>query len=438
MNKTVVICEKPSQAGEYAKVLGIAGKRDGYYELKNGWKVTWAVGHLFELVEPQDYNEKWGGRWNWDQLPMVPPTFKTKIAHGKGPLVKVIKSLLKDADRVIIATDPGREGELIGREILDYCKFKGKVERLWTASMVASDIAAGFNKLRPGKETEPLYEAALARRNSDWAHGLTNTRAASLAANVRGDYFPVGRIQTPVLALVVRRDNTIKNFKPEKYFELEATVQSAGGKSFKMWHAPAEEKRIKDKATAERLMKQAEGAQSPLKVEKKAGKESPPLPYNLPELQKDCNRVLGLTAKRTLEVAQALYEKKAITYPRTDCRYFASEVKTQVEAKLAVVTRHFPDAVAQLRASGIEMRDSTFDDKKLTDHDALAPTTEFVNLEGVELQVFTLIVQQFLRTISKDNFFNATKVSMDANGVPFTASGKAVTFEGWKAVKLKV
>ncbi len=438
MDKTLVICEKPAQAGDYAKVLGIAAKRDGYYELKNGWRVTWARGHLFELVEPQEYDEKWGGRWNWGQLPMIPPEFKSKIADGKGPLVKVIKSLLKDTTRVIIATDAAREGELIGREILAYCKYKGKIDRLWAKSMVASDIAAAFAKLRPGSETEALYEAALARRSSDWLSGLPMTRAVSLAANVRGEYYPVGRIQTPVLALVVRRDKAIKAFKTAAYYELEATVQSAGGKTFKMWYAPPEEKRIKEKAAGEKLLKQAQGACSPLKVEKKAGKEAPPLPYNLPELQMDCNRILGLTAKRTLEVAQELYDKKAITYPRTDCRYFASEVKSLVEGKLAVIARHFPDGVAKLRDIGILLRDTTFDDKQLTDHDALAPTSEFIPLSGIELQVFTLISQQFLRAICIDCLFDTTKVSMDANGVPFTATGKAIRVEGWRGLKLRL
>lgn len=435
--KTVYLAEKPSQGATIAKVLGIAGRKDGYIELKNGDAVTWAIGHLLELVEPKEYNETWGGRWSWDQLPMLPAEFKLEVVHGKGGQVKVIKALLKAADRVVIATDAGREGELIARELMNFCKFKGKVERLWVSSLVESDIAAALKKLRPGADTEPLFQAAQARQRSDWMHGLSLTRGASLAADVRGDYFPVGRIQTPVLALVVRRDNTIKNFKPEAYYELEATVKSASGKTFKMWHAPAEDKRIRSRADAGKLMKQAERAHAPLKVEKRPGKESPPMPYKLPSLQKDANRILGLTAKRTLEIAQALYEKKALTYPRTDCEFLAVSQKAEVEATLAVLQRRFAGGVEMLRKSGVHLRDSTFDDTKLTDHHAIVPTVEYVELEGLELQVYTLVAQRYLQTISKDCLFDGTKVSLDANGVPFSATGKAVTFEGWKGIKLK-
>jgi DNA topoisomerase III len=436
--KTVYLAEKPSQASDIAKILGIAGRKDGYIELKNGDAMTWAIGHLLELVEPKEYNEAWGGRWSWDQLPMIPPEFKYEVVHGKNAQVKVIKTLLKSADRVVIATDAGREGELIARELLQHCKFKGKVDRLWTSSLVASDIANALKSLRPGKETEPLFEAALARQHCDWMHGLSLTRAATLAANVRGDFYPLGRIQTPVLALAVRRRLAIETFKSEAYYELEATVKSASGKSFKMWHAPGEEHRIKERAQAEKLAKQAEKSSAPLKVEKKPGKESPPMPYKLPSLQKDCNRILSLTAKRTLEVAQALYEKKAITYPRTDCEYLAASQKGEVSETLEVVSKRFAPAVGVLESLGTHLRDSTFNDAQLTDHHAIVPTREFVHLEGIELQVYTLIAQRYLQTISKDCLFDGTKVSLNANGVLFAASGKAVTFEGWKAIKLKV
>lgn len=436
--KTVYLAEKPSQAAELAKVIGIVGRKDGYIELKGGDAMTWAIGHLLELVEPKEYKESWGGRWAWDQLPMIPQEFKSEVVHGKNAQVKVIKALLKTADRVVIATDAGREGELIARELLIHCKYKGAIERLWTSSLVASDIVRALAKLRPGKETEPLYEAARARQHSDWMHGLSLTRGASLAANVRGDYFPVGRIQTPVLALVAHRDILIRDFVADGYFELEANVKSAGGKTFKMFHAPAEDKRITARADAEKLAKQAEKFTGALKVEKKPGKETPPMPYKLTSLQKDGNRILGLTARRTLEIAQGLYDKKTISYPRTDCEYLANSQTGEVEATLATVAKRFAPAVATVRTLGMNLRSTTFDDAKLMDHHAIVPTTEYVNLEGLELQVYTLIAQRYLQTISKDCLFDGTRVSLDANGVAFTASGKAVTFEGWKAIKLKL
>lgn len=436
--KTVYLAEKPSQGAVIAKMLGVASRKDGHIETKNGDAVTWAIGHLLELVEPKVYNEAWGGRWAWDQLPMLPAEFKLEVVKGKTGQVKVIKALLKTADRVVIATDAGREGELIARELLNFCKYKGKIERLWVSSMVESDIATALTKLRPGADTEPLFQAAQARQRSDWMHGLSLTRGASLAANVRGDYFPVGRIQTPVLAMVARRDKAIANFKAEAYYELEATVKSAGGKTFKMWHAPAEDKRIRTRADGEKLLKQAERAQAPLRVEKKPGKESPPMPYKLSALQKDANRILGLTAQRTLEVAQALYDKKALTYPRTDCEFLAESQKAQVDDTLAVLARRFAPSVETLKKSGVLLRTTTFDDAKLSDHHAIVPTVEYVALEGIELQVYTLVAQRYLQAISKDWLYDGTRVSLNANGVVFTASGKAVTFEGWKSIKLKV
>lgn len=443
--KTVYLAEKPNQAADIAKILGAVGRKDGYIELKGGDVMTWSVGHLLETAEPKEYCELWAGRWSWGQLPMIPEEFKYKVS-GEGTQyykknqaqVKLIKSLLKTADRVVICTDAGREGELIARELMTYSKFKGKVERLWTSSLVASDIAAALGKLLPGAAKEPLYQAARARQHCDWIHGLTLTRAVTLAANVRGDFFPVGRIQTPVLALVVRRQMAIAAFKSDDYFELEAIVRSASGKTFKMWHAPAEDKRITVRAEAERLLKQAEGANSPLNVEKKPGKESPPMPYKMPSLQKDAIRALGLTAKRVLEVAQVLYEKKAITYPRTDCEFLASSQMGEVDETLATIAKRFSGAVEAVQKQGTNLRSSTFDDSKLTDHHAIVPTALFVPLDGLELQLYTMVAQRYLQTISKDCQFDGTKVSMDANGVPFTATGKAITFEGWRAVKLGV
>ncbi len=423
---------------DIAKVIGIKGRGNGYIDLVTGDAITWAVGHLLELAEPQVYDESWGGRWSWAQLPMIPSQWKYEVNRRTSSQLAVIKAQLKLADRVVIATDAGREGELIAREVLEYCKFKGKVDRFWTSSLVASDIKRALDNLKPGTETYPLYEAALARSHADWMLGLTGTRGASLAANVRGDYFPLGRVKTPTLALVVRRDLEIAGFAAKAYYELEATVNTARGATFKMLHSPAEDKRVTAKADAEALKTRAQGHTGPLKVEKSKESEQPPLPYSLPELQKDANRIFGFTVKNTLKLAQSLYEKKAATYPRTDCNYLAESQVAEVPGVLAAVAKSFPDHVALLKKAGVVTRKATFSDAKLVgaDHHAIIPTSLNVPLDGAEEQLYSLICMRYLQTLSPECTSNATRVSMDANGVLFKASGKVVTDPGWRALKL--
>lgn len=434
--KTVIIAEKPSQARDIANVIGIKTRHDNHITLVTGDDICWARGHLLSLVDPEEYNEAWGGRWSWSQLPMIPSEWKYKVNRDTSKLLTNIKALLKTADRVIIATDAGREGELIGRSILAHCKFKGSVDRFWTGALTPAAIKHALANLRPGAATEPLYEAALARQRSDNMLGLNGTRAATLAANVRGDWFALGRVQTPTLAMVVRRDLEIKGFSSKTYYELEATVQTKKGASFKMVHAPAEDKRITLKADAEALMARAKGHTGPLKVESTLESEMPPLPYSLPALQKDANRIFAFSAKKTLELAQALYEKKATTYPRTDCQYLAESQIPEVPGVLGTVEKTFPDLVGRLRKAGVVTRKSTFNDAKLADHHAIVPTDLHVSLDGAELQLYSLICLRYLQTLAPDNKYKATRVTMDANGVLFKATGKAVTDPGWRALKL--
>lgn len=434
---TVIIAEKPSQAMDIGKVIGIKARGDGFLELVNGWCIVWAIGHLLELANPEDYTEAWAGRWKWDTLPMIPSQWKYNVNRKTSKQLTVIKNQLKRATNVIIATDAGREGELIGRELLDYCKYKGPVQRFWASSLTAADIAAALKKLKAGSETAPLYEAALARSHSDWLLGISGTRAASLAADVRGDFFALGRVKTPTLAMVVRRDDAIASFDSKNYFELEATVRTKRGAVLKMLHAPDEANRITSKAQAEALLKKASGHSGPLRVEKTPESEQPPLPYSLPALQKDANRILGLSVANTLKVAQALYEKKATSYPRTDCQYLAESQIAEIDETLDVVAKRFASAVSSVRTMGITTRKSTFNDSKLTDHHGIIPTRQFVpELEGVELQVYTLIVQRYLQTLSPEHRYLATRVKMDANGVLFKASGRKTEQPGWTAIKL--
>lgn len=433
---TLYLAEKSSQAMDIAKVIGIKGRGDGFIELATGDTITWARGHMLELADPAAHNEAWGGRWAWSQLPMIPAQWKYVVNKSTAGQYKIISRLVKEAKRVIIATDAGREGELIAREILEHCKFKGVIERFWTSSLVPADIKVALGKLKPGSATYPLYEAALARQHCDNMYGLSGTRGATLAANVRGDYFAMGRVQTPTLAMVVRRCLDVRNFDVQAYYELEAKVSTAEGKVFKMWHAPEEKDRITTMDEAVRRKAIAEGAKSRLKVERSSGREGAPLPYSLPVLQKDANRILGLSVKKTLEIAQKLYEVKATTYPRTDCQYLAASQMDEVNGVLDVVARRFGSGVAELKKYGIVKRTTTFDDSKLTDHHGIIPTAQFVELEGAELQLYTLICQRYLQLLGPDCKFDSTRVTLDANGIPFKANGKVITSPGWQALKL--
>jgi Topoisomerase IA len=432
---TLYLAEKPSQARDIAEAIGLTKRANGYLEVVGG-KVTWALGHLLEQAMPEEYDAKWGGRWSFDVLPMIPDVWKVTVARNKSSQVKVIKALLKEAKEVVIATDAGREGELIAREILAYCKYRGPIKRLWTSSLVKSDIQKALKALKPGSATEPLYEAALARQRADWLYGMNGSRAVTLGAKQYGTTYPVGRVQTPTLAMVVRREWEIRNFVPQAYFVLEADVQTAAGHKFVMQHAPAEDQRIRDRKEADRRKKQAEGARAPLKVVKTSGKEAPPLPYTLPALQKDANKVLGLSARDTLKIAQELYEAKAITYPRTDCPFLASSQTAEIEPTLTRLSAVFPDAVKAVRSAGVTARSSTFDDSKLTDHHGIVPTMQSVALSGMAFQLFALISERYLRTLAPDCHFDKTTVTLDANGVPFKATGKTITDPGFRTVRI--
>lgn len=434
---TLYICEKPAQAMDIAKIIGVKRRQDGYLELANGDLISWAVGHLLELQEPGDYSEAWQGRWAWEQLPMIPDKWEYKVKDRTKSQFKTIQKLLKTVSDVVIATDAGREGELIARELLVHAKFKGGVKRFWTSTLTPAAIKHALSNLLPGAQTYPLYEAALARSHADWLLGYTGTRAATLASGVRGDFFAMGRVKTPTLALVVKRCQDVANFKAKTYYELEAQVRTAKGATFKMTHSPKESERIVTKEEAEARKKRAQMFQGPLKVEKAPEKEAPPLPYSLTTLSKDADRILGLSATNTLKVAQALYEKKATSYPRTDCAHLGTDQIPQIPMVLEAVAKRHPDAVGALTKMGVVTRSSTFDDSQLSDHHAIIPTEVHVeDLAGVELQMYNLICLRYLRALGPDAKFAATRVELDANGVLFKASGRATTDPGFKSIKL--
>lgn len=430
--KTLYLAEKPSQAMDIARVLGIKARKDGYLELANGDVFTWAVGHLLELAEPAKYQEAWGGRWSWAQLPMIPDAWKYEVNSRTRKQFTVIKALLKDVGRVVIATDAGREGELIAREVLDYCRFRGAIQRLWTSSLVDTDIRKALASLKADKDTRPLYEAALARSRGDWLLGLSGTRAATLAAGVRGDYFAMGRVKTPTLAMVVRRCELVEGFAAKQYFELEATAVTQQGQRIKLVHAPSEEDRLTTLEQANTRLARAKDFAGPLQVSVKEERESPPLPYSLPALQKDANKALGFSAKKTLKTAQALYEKKAATYPRTDCQYLAESQIDEIPAVLKALEGGYSREVALVQSMGVTARKTTFNNAKLTDHHGIIPTVATAaELTEDERALYNLVCMRYLRTVAPDHRYEQTRVSVDANGVVFKAAGRRTLSPGW-------
>lgn len=435
---TVYLAEKPSQARDIAHVLGIAKRDDGFITTTDGSLVTWAFGHLLETAEPAAYNESWGGRWNWNQLPMIPAEWKLVERKDVKKQLRVIRDCLARAKHVVIATDAGREGELIARELIQYFRYKGPVSRFWTSSLTEKDIRAALRKLRAGKETEGLCNAALARQRSDWLLGFNGTRAATLAAGVYKEYFPLGRVQTPTLAMVVRRCRDIKNFKGGVYYEIKATVRDNAGTSVELWHSPDEEHRITKKEDAEKLVARAAGWRGCIEIEDKQGAEAPPLPYSLPRLQKDANRKLGFSAAKTLKLAQSLYEKKVTTYPRTDCQYLANSQIAEIPAVLDAVAHSLKDWVELVKKWGVTTRKDVFNDEKLTDHHGIIPTSQPASsLSPEEKELYTLICLRYLQVLSPDHTYIQRSAKIDANGVVFKATERKTINAGWTALKWK-
>ncbi|WP_156820665.1 DNA topoisomerase [Thioalkalivibrio thiocyanodenitrificans] len=429
----VFLAEKPSQGGDIARILGIAKRHEGYIETRSGDIVTWVIGHLLEQAQPNAYREEWS-KWRWEFLPMVPDSWQHEVVKSKSKQLTVIKKALKSASEVVIATDAAREGELIAREVLEHLRYKGKTRRLWASALTDKALRDALSNLLPGSAKDALYQAALSRSHADWLYGMNLSRAATLSV---GHKAPVGRVQTPVLSLVVKRDLEIENFVSSDYYELEAEVETASGHRLKLMHAPSGENRITDKALATKLKKQASGAQGPLRVKKTKGADGAPLPFKLPALQKVAASKLGLTAQQTLDGAQALYEAKVITYPRTDCAHLDPSLKDEVPRILAALQKMFPKQCATLESKGVTLRDSTFDASKLTDHHGIIPTGEQRHLTGAQAKLYELIAIRFMQAMAPDRRYNATRIEMDANGVLFLATGKEITEPGWSAIQIQ-
>jgi DNA topoisomerase-3 len=387
----VILTEKPSVARDIAKCLKISNKRDGFFE-GNGYQITWAFGHLVELNEPDDYDKAWK-RWSLEALPIIPEHFGLK-ARGDASAQKqlnTIKNLFKAADEIICATDAGREGELIFRYILSWTGCLQKpFKRLWISSLTDESIRKGFAALQAGHAYDGLYRAAKCRSESDWIVGLNATRLYTLKFGGQGSLWTIGRVQTPVLALIVQKDLEIAAFQPKDFWELHTLYRAAdfqyiGG-------------RFEQKPDADNLLSQIEGHDFQItSVKGKRESLNPPLLYDLTDLQKDMSIRHGLTADQTLTCTQQLYEKKHVTYPRTDSRCLTNDMKQGMKPLLTKLRANFEQQIEPLNLDKLTLSSRIFNDAKVTDHHAIIPTTTLPgSLSGFEAKVYAAIVLRFI------------------------------------------
>ena len=443
---TVIVAEKPSVGREIAGVLGAGVKRDGYFQTRDGKRVvTWAFGHLVRYAEPHEYGEAWSGRWNLEDLPMVPDTWLFKVQEESAQQFKTVSQLMNRAERVICATDAGREGEHIFRLIYQRANCTAPVQRLWVSSLTQEALKNGFRNLKPGSDFDLLGEAAQARAKADWLVGFNLTRAYSAKHRTK---LSVGRVQTPTLALVVERDRRIQSFTPSHYYEVVAHLAPGFGAVYARAGDPDDKgrvpwlRRLGDRAEAEAIA--AATDQRPALVDDvdiRTVRRRPPALFDLTELQREANEQFGRTAAQTLEAAQSLYEAKVITYPRTECRYLPEDMRPQLAGLLAVVPHpHAALALDHLkRGHGREPGKGYIDSTKLTDHHAIIPTKEPVP-ESIARddrlgQLYALIVRRFVAIFFPDEVIEETEVRLNIGGHVFLAGGRHPIQEGWRAAE---
>lgn len=410
MGKVLVIAEKPSVARDIAAVLKCGEKGDGFIGGEN-YIVSWAVGHLVTLCEPDDYDKSLK-RWTAGSLPIIPEKMKLKAVRGSKKQLDTLKKLMnaKDTDSIICATDSGREGELIFRYIYEYNKCKKPFKRLWISSMTDAAIKEGFANLRDGKEYDNLYISAKCRSEADWLVGINATRAFTIKYNA---LLSIGRVQTPTLAMIVKRQNEIDNFVPNKYYEVIADYGDFKG----TWTDGKNNTKIDDKSAAEAIAYKVDGKNAAVEEIVKTEKQIlPPQLYDLTELQRDCNKTYGFSAKKTLDIVQSLYEKrKMITYPRTDSRYLSDDMipKIKVVLKRLKDAGIFADYASDLiDGEKLPVTKRIVDNKKVTDHHAIIPADNYYRKDSLtsdEKKVFGLIAIRFIAAFNRPYKYTATK-----------------------------
>ena len=426
----VCIAEKKSVAESIAKVLGALSPRDGFFE-GNGYCVTWALGHLCTLKEPHDYTEMWQ-RWSLGSLPMIPPKFGIKLMgeRSKERQFNIIKKLIEGADCIINCGDAGQEGELIQRWIMQKAQTKCPVKRLWVSSLTEEAIKEGFATLKDQAEYQPLYEAGLCRAIGDWLLGMNATRLYTLKYGANKQVLSIGRVQTPTLALIVKRQHEIQNFVPKPYWELKTKYREV---TFAVTEGKFDEKEKAEEA----LQKISGEPFTVTDISAKKGNELPPRLYDLTSLQVDCNKKYGMTSDVTLQTIQSLYEKKYTTYPRVDTTYLSDDIYPKCENILKGM-RDYAPLVAPLMGKPLVKSKKVFDNKKVTDHHAIIPTGVHPQaLTENEKRVYNLVATHFIAIFYPECKFSTTTVLGESGGVTFKATGKVITDPGWRVVFAK-
>ena len=423
----LVIAEKPSVAQSLAKVIGANKRQDGYLE-GSGYLVSWCVGHLVELSAPERYDERFA-KWRLEDLPILPERFLYEVSAGTRKQYQILKTLMERSDvtSLVCATDAGREGELIFRLVYNQCRCKKPFERLWISSMEDTAIREGFEKLKPGTQYDLLYEAALCRERADWIVGMNATRLFSC---LYSQTLAVGRVMTPTLAMVVMRDAQIAAFKPEPFW----TVLLKAG------DLTVSSRRFSTKNDAETVLQECQAAGEVVieAVETKEKLEKPPLLYDLTSLQRDANRILGFTAQQTLDHTQSLYEKKLVTYPRTDSRYLTDDMREMLPELINAVARKFKYKGSALRSEPVRPA-SIFNSSKVSDHHAIIPTktmagSDFSELSLGEMAVLQLISARLLCAVAEDYRYAESTVKSCCGTEEFTRKGRTDLQLGWKAI----
>ena len=416
----VCIAEKPSVARDIARIIGATSSHDGYME-GNGFQVTWTFGHLCTLKEPHDYTPMWKS-WSLSALPMIPDRFGIKLIDDQGikKQFSIIEGLMQKAERIVNCGDAGQEGELIQRWVMQKAGAKCPVSRLWISSMTDEAIREGFQNLKDQQDYQPLYLAGLSRAIGDWLLGMNATRLYTLKYGQNRQVLSIGRVQTPTLALIVNRQKEIDNFKPEPYWVL-ATV-------YRDTTFTATKGKFTSKEEGEEAFATIEGKPFEVtKVEKKEGKEQPPQLYDLTSLQVDCNRKFGYSAEMTLNLIQALYERKFTTYPRVDTQYLSDDIYPKCPQTL--------NGLYQTKFGGVPVY-AEYDSSKVTDHHAIIPTGVIPqNLSDAEQKVFDLIARRFIGVFLPDCKFSTTTVLGKVDEVEFKVTGKEILDPGWRVVR---
>ena len=432
----VCIAEKPSVARDIARIIGATSSHDGYME-GNGFQVTWTFGHLCTLKEPHDYTPMWRS-WSLTSLPMIPERFGIKLIDDQGikKQFSIIEGLMQKAERIVNCGDAGQEGELIQRWVMQKAGAKCPVSRLWISSMTDEAIREGFQNLKDQADYQPLYMAGLSRAIGDWLLGMNATRLYTLRYGQNRQVLSIGRVQTPTLALIVNRQKEIDNFKPEPYWVLatvyrDTTFTATSGK-------------FTSKEEGEKAFATIEGKPFTVtKVEKKEGKEQPPQLYDLTSLQVDCNRKFGYSAEMTLNLIQALYEKKFTTYPRVDTQYLSDDIYPKCpqtmnglyQTKFGGVAP-YAELIKPIGGKPLKKTKRVFDTSKVTDHHAIIPTGVIPqNLSDAEQKVFDLVARRFIGVFLPDCKFSTTTVLGEVDGIEFKVTGKEILDPGWRVVR---